>query len=288
MAYIDDSAEDGFKFAEKSAGMLAERQALENDEEKKEHRKDIFHYLINSKDPETGQGFTQQQLIADSVLLLAAGSDGVAVTLAATLFYLLYNPATLAKLTSEVRSAFQNFDDVRGPGLYQLSYLDGVVNEALRLAPPIPSALPRTVLAGGLNVDGLHVPAGTTVGVSPYTMHHNETYFPDSFAFRPERWIESADNKPDSVSAAKRALATFGGGRFGCAGRNVAIVTIKLALGKMLWAYDVRAADGVLTGGGSAMLGAGRTREGEYQMVDCAVAARSGPIVQFKARETLP
>jgi cytochrome P450 len=96
--------------------------------------------------------------MADAGLLIATRSDGVAVTVAAALFYLLSNEECLAKLVREIHESFATLDDVCSSRLSQFSYLAAVVDEALRLTPSPPSAFPRLVLSGGLDVDGLHIP----------------------------------------------------------------------------------------------------------------------------------
>ena len=113
----------------------------------------------------------------------------MAVTVAAAIFYLLCDPECMDKPVKEIRSSFSSFDDVKTPKLNQLTYLAAVLDEAMRLAPSVPSPFPRVVLKGGLVVDGQRIPEGANVGVAAYVTHHNEVYYPDSFAFRPERWI---------------------------------------------------------------------------------------------------
>ena len=196
------------------------------------------------------------------------------------MFYLLNNPTCLDTLVQEIRSSFATLDDVRNPKLNQLPYLHAVLDEAFRLAPSVLSAFPREALRGGITVAGLHIPDGTTVGVSAYAIHHNEDYFPDSFAFRPERWLDDGEK----IAEARGALVTFSTGKYNCIGKNVAVVASKLVLAKTLWAYDVRAADGKLTGGGGPSMGKGRERQDEYQLLDYLVSYRSGPMVQLKAR----
>jgi cytochrome P450 len=282
------AARDTHKFYTIAGHKLAERQALDEEAnaEGKEVRRDIFHHIFRSRDPETGLGLSNQKLQADAGLLLAAGSDGVAVTVAASMFYLLRDPETMEKLVKEIRSSFATFDDVKSPKLNQLPYLAAVIDEAMRLAPSVPSAFPREVLPGGLVIDGVTIPEGTTVGVAAYSIHHNELYYPDSFAFKPERWIAGDDEQSkNNVALVKRAFLTFGSGIYNCIGKSVAILACRLVLAKLLYKYDVRAADGKVSGGGGKGLGKGREKEEEYQYVDYLVSYRYGPIVQLKARE---
>jgi cytochrome P450 len=282
MNYLpNQAAHDTYKYFLMAERKLLDRQTAEETAKAngKEARRDIFHYLFRSRDPVTGIELSKEQLLADAGLLIAAGSDGVSLTCAAAMFYLVRNPACLEKLTREIRSSFATLEDVRLPKLNQCTYLCAVVEEALRLAPCIASAFPREVLRGGLNVDGEHIPAGMTVGVSAYALHHNETYFPDSFAFKPERWL----GDDASVAAARSAFCTFSVGPYNCIGKNVAYLACKLILAKLVYAYDVKAPEGNVVGGGGGDLEKGRQREGEFQMLDYLVAYRSGPMLQFEA-----
>ena len=126
------------------------------------------------------------------------GFDTSAITLASLLLYLAYNPSTCEKLVSEVRTNFAKFSAIRsGPALLSCTYLYACINEALRMSPATPGALWREVLEGGLFLDGHHIPAGYEVATSIYAIHHNEAYFPDSYAFRPERWIPGQMLSPE-------------------------------------------------------------------------------------------
>ena len=69
------------------------------------------------------------------------------------------------------------------------------LNIGLGMSPSVGGVLPREVLAGGMTIDGVHVPAGTVVGVPHYTIHHNENYYANSFSFIPERWLAGSHNK---------------------------------------------------------------------------------------------
>jgi cytochrome P450 len=269
------AARDSYRFFQMAQSRLSARFELEKDAEAKGEklRPDIFHYIMKGRDPETGLGFSRDQLNADAGLLVAAGSDGVGIVLSATLFYLLRNPEILEKLTQDVRSSFDSMDDMRGLKINQVPYLHAVIEETLRITPPIPSPLPREVEKGGIDIDGRHIPEGIDVGVPQYAIHHNENYYPDSWAFQPERWL--ADK--ESVALAKRAFCAFSRGGMDCIGQRVAYLACKLALAKLLYVYDVRPAGEVVTGGETR-----RPRPEEYQMIDWVVGYRSGPHVQFK------
>jgi cytochrome P450 len=161
----------------------------------------------------------------------------------------------------------------------------------MRLSPSVGAILQREVLDGGLLVEGELLPAGTDVGVSAYSIHHNENYFPDAFQFKPERWLEDGlssreHSKTDrsNVSIARSAFASFGVGRTSCVGKYLAYQEMAVVLGRLLWSYDVRLEPGTYLGEGSDELGKGRQRKKEFQTYEKFVSSHDGPMVQFKTR----
>ena len=116
-------------------------------------RKDFFHYLLEAKDPESGQGFSQPELWSESGTLIVAGSDTTSTVVAATIFYLLHNPQTREKVQQEVRGTFEDVEEIGiGAKLFGLHYLRACIDEAMRLSPPAPGLMPRQVLHGGLEI----------------------------------------------------------------------------------------------------------------------------------------
>jgi cytochrome P450 len=277
--FPDETARDALKFFPLSERMLLNREALETKAVVEKRRRDIFHYILQSRDPETGLGFTREQLHSDANLLVAAGSDGVAIALSPSMFYLLQNPQTLQKCTHEIRTSFSNTDEICYPTVNNLLYINAIFEESLRTSPPIPSALPRTVMSEGININGMHIPEGIDVGVSTYAIHHNQNYFPDPWEFRPERWLGSSEE----VAVLRKAHNAFSVGPMNCIGKKVAYLAY-MALAQLLYTCNVRAFNGNIVGGGTASLGKGREKEGEYQIMDWFVGYPEGPIVQFKAR----
>jgi len=196
------------------------------------------------------------------------------MVLSAALFYLLANPLMLDILTNEIRSSFERDEDISMPRLGTLQYLSAVIDETMRMTPPLPSALPRVTLKGGEIIDGHHIPNGIDVGVPAYAIHHNETYFPDSYKFSPDRWLTHAgvdDVNPNN----KKAYVPFSSGPFNCVGRPVAYLACKLVLARLLYVYDIKnsGAKGQYEQEGSS---------GEYAMIDLLVGYRNGPMVQFR------
>jgi cytochrome P450 len=92
-----------------------------------------------------------------------AGSDTTAISIGAVLYHLCKNPAAIRQLRDEVNSTVSEIDDASG--LWPLSvankmaFLQACIWEALRLHPAVGMSLPRTTPQGGIEIDGVFVPA---------------------------------------------------------------------------------------------------------------------------------
>jgi cytochrome P450 len=207
--------------------------------------------------------------------------------MAATLFYLVRNSRALAQVTAEVRSKFDNVEDIhQGPQLTSCTYLRACIDEAMRLSPSVGGLLPREVLTGGITIDGERIPAGIVVGTPHYTIHHNAAYYPDPFSYVPERWIPGNGIDERNVALAHSAFCPFSIGPRGCIGKGLAYIEMTITLARLLFLYDVRRAQGIVDPG-EGKLGAefGRHRPGEFQLVDTFTSLKSGPMIELRRRE---
>ena len=146
-------------------------------------------------------------------LVLQAGEDTVSTALAATLFYLSRNSESYKRLKSEIRTSFSTIDSIcQGRALSHCHYPRACLDEAMRLSPPAAGFFWRETTGSGALIDGVLVPAGYDVGVGIYALHHNQRYFPDSYAFRPECFllVETSEQRRYTISqnAPSRSMLT--------------------------------------------------------------------------------
>ena len=155
------------------------------------------------------------------------------------------------------------------------------------MSPPTSGSPWREVEDGGAVIAGDCIPAGYDVGCCLYAVHHNEDYFPDSYTFSPERWLQGES----TVSNEWRALAIksfkpFSLGPRSCAGRSMALLELSLTIAKLLWSLDFRRAEGASgeLGEGKPEATNGRHRPKEYQLTTHIASSGTGPRLEFRPR----
>lgn len=166
------------------------------------------------------------------------GGDMVAVTIAATLFYIRQKPQILEQLQREVRTVFGSEKPKTGAKLNSCTYLRACVDEALRMAPPGPGVFWRTSSIDQV-IDGVLLPAGTDFGVSIYALHYNNVIFDDPERFMPERMMDHGQKE----STSREALIPFLRGFRACPAQKLAYATILLPIARLLWEFELELVD---------------------------------------------
>ena len=92
----------------------------------------------------------------DSIIL--AGSETTATALSGCMYLLCTNKDVLNRLSQEVRSTFRNDANITSAQCVPLPYLNAVIEETLRVYPPVATHLPRVVPKGGATVAGEFLP----------------------------------------------------------------------------------------------------------------------------------
>ncbi|KAF1989255.1 cytochrome P450 [Aulographum hederae CBS 113979] len=186
--------------------------------------------------------FDDASLISMATSNIFAGSDTTAISIRAILYHLLKNPECLQKLLEEIDERFAQSRLSHPVSLAEadsMPYLQAVMYEALRLHPAVGMSLPRVAPRGGIDVDGMHLPEGTVVGVNPWVIHRQKEVFGDDVeSFRPGRWLRD-DKKGDML----RCFAAFGWGARLCTGKNISWMEMSKLIPTLFLLYDIRLAD---------------------------------------------
>jgi cytochrome P450 len=208
---------------------------------KTEHR-DFIWYILKQR--EKKNEVSDDEVIMNAALFIIAGSETTATELCGLINYLLRDPKRFQKLKDEIRTACKTKQDVNMNVLGALPYMNACIEEGLRIFPPVPIGLLRTVPKGGSLIDGHAVPEGTSVCVSSWGASHSASNFADPDTFIPERFLSSS-SLPGSMFAndVKKASQPFSNGPRGCLGRNLTYVELRLILGALLWNFDLEFAE---------------------------------------------
>lgn len=279
------------QFNQFSKKTLTERLVLHGEQAEKpeeQRRQDMFYYLREAKDPDTGlAAYNESDLDAECSLLIIAGSDTTAISLSGIFFCLTGDPDRCQKLAHEIRTTFDNCEDiVYGPKLLGCKYLKACIDEAMRLTPTGPCDLPREILEGGARIDGEYYPRGTIVGTVPWVTTRDDRVYDNPEAFLPERWIEgsSADVTRETVTRLRQSFHPFAAGPGSCIGRHVAMAEILLTVARTLHRLDIRRVPGSTLGAGKSSLGWGERDPRQMLLFDAYISLRQGPEVQFRKR----
>ncbi|PCG94378.1 Cytochrome P450, E-class, CYP52 [Penicillium occitanis (nom. inval.)] len=164
------------------------------------------------------------------------GHDTIAILLSNIFFHLARNPHAWKKL----RKHLLELSEITTSNLKLLEYLYHVINETLRVTPPVSNmtriAIKDTTLPLGGGPDGyspVFVPRGTVVASSFYALHHRkDIYGDDADTWRPERWEEL------KLSTLAWKFMPFGGGAHVCPGQNLAMNRVAFTVARIVVAFD--------------------------------------------------
>jgi cytochrome P450 len=198
--------------------LLAEEIRLRRADPDLDEREDILSLLVQATD-EQGEPSSGEELRDELMSLLLAGAESSATTLAWAIDFLLHHPDALARVRSDLKRGDED-------------YLDAVIQETMRLRP-VPHLTARH-LASPMNVLGYSLPAGTTVAIPAYLVHHRPDLYRDPRSFRPERFL---DQGPGAFT-----WVPFGGGARRCVGASFATLEMKCVLSTVLHRVSMRPA----------------------------------------------
>lgn len=209
------------RFAAKSAALRAQISAVVTEYRRADRDfHDVLSALVRNTDPDTGVRLSDEEIVDELILMLAAGVGSTASIMA----WVWHETMRNQDIGDELRRELDDFvasGQVRPDHLVALPYLRLVVLETLRFWGPWVST---QTADGPVTIGGITLPDGAMVVYSPYLVHHTERYYPAPETFDPDRWFAGRVEEID-----KKAILPFGVGARRCPGNNFAVMTITLA-----------------------------------------------------------
>lgn len=199
-----------------------------------EHARDLMELMAAARDPETGAGFSRAQLLDEVTTMLVGGHETTAHGLFWTLYLLASAPEEQERLAAEADQVDLTPARVE-QALADLVFTRAVASESLRLYPP--GAVINRMALKDDQADGVDIPRGALVVVSPWLSHHHKKFWQEPYAFDPQRFM------PDAPQPQRFTYIPFGAGPRGCMGGGLAMAELALVVAALLRRFRIERAD---------------------------------------------
>lgn len=190
---------------------------------------DLATKIMTTADPETGETFTEKEMVDQVAIFFLAGHETSASALSWTLYLLATHPDWQARVAAEVADV-----DFCFSALSKLPITRDVFREALRLYPPVPmmvreAAQPETFRKRA-------VKQGSQIVLSPWHLHRQNRLWDNPDGFDPARW-----QTENGKSCGREAYMPFSSGTRVCSGAGFAMMEGVLLTAILIKTFDVQA-----------------------------------------------
>jgi len=204
-------------------------QQLKSDKQNATEAKDLLDFIL--RPDEDGNLLSREELRNELFVFYLAGHETTANVLSWLIFMLCKHPEIERKLVEELEAVMGPIDGktIVAPTFEQLEnleYMKMVINETLRMYPPITASARFTNET--FEMKGFIFPKGFGIACQNYNTHHDPNIWPDPFKFDPERFSkQNSERHPYS-------FIPFSAGPRICIGKNFFQVESKMILATLL------------------------------------------------------
>ncbi|NWT17566.1 CP46A hydroxylase, partial [Vireo altiloquus] len=206
------------------------REAIQNG---KEATLDILTQILKGDALEETRD--DENILDNFITFFVAGHETSANQMTFTVMALGQHPEILERAQAEVDEVLGAKRDVDYEDLGKLTYLSQVLKESLRLYPPVSGTLRR--LEKEQVINGIRIPANTTIFLNTYIMGRMEKFFKDPLTFNPDRFSKDAP-KP------YYCYFPFSLGPRSCIGQVFAQMEVKVVMAKLLQRFEIQLVPG--------------------------------------------
>ncbi|KAK8503932.1 hypothetical protein V6N12_019101 [Hibiscus sabdariffa] len=165
--------------------------------------------------------------------MLIGGTDTIPTTVEWAMTELLRHPDIMKKLVEEIDTVTGKQNLVDDSHLPQLSYLEAIIKETLRLHPVAPLLLPH-MSSEASTISGYTIPKHSKVFINAWAMQRNPQLWEDPHSFQPERFLKAEF----SYQGNNLVYIPFGSGRRMCAGIAMAEKMVGLLLAVLVHSFE--------------------------------------------------
>jgi cytochrome P450 len=202
------------------------KQIVETRKQAENWGKDALGILLQAKD-EDGNSLSTEELQDQILTLLFAGHETLTSAIASFCLLTAQNPDILQKLRQE-QELFDYSIPFTPESLKEMTYLDKVLQEVLRLIPPVGGGFRKVIR--DCEWQGYSFPKDWSIQYSIVLTHDDGEVYPNPDHFDPDR-TPPERNKPFSY-------VPFGGGMRECIGKEFARLEMKIFAALLLQGYD--------------------------------------------------
>ena len=186
----------------------------------------ILEILVDEKVP-------LADVLLEIITMMVAATDTTGHFLTHLCVGLKKNPEIHDRLMKELKEKIKSDEDITFNRIQSMQYLEGYIQEILRLYSPIPDLFPRVALTNHTLGD-INVKKGTIVNISLMASNNDKKYFEEPHKIIPERWIK--ESKEFSIVDEKYPYChlPFSIGDRNCIGQHFALLEIKIVFIKFL------------------------------------------------------
>ncbi|KAM7342776.1 putative cytochrome P450 313a4 [Cochliomyia hominivorax] len=171
------------------------------------------------------------ELPGELMQLFAAAYDTTSKALYLTILMLAMHPEYQERAYQEINSVSidQNDENLSIEQLNQLTYLEMIMNETMRVTPVVPFVV-REIGEGNTTINNIKLPPGFCVAIDIFRLHRRKDLWgDDAEVFNPDNFLPSnlATKHPYSFIPFTKGL------RF-CIGQKYAMLFMKITLSKLI------------------------------------------------------
>lgn len=166
---------------------------------------------------------------------MLAGSDTTSTTMTWILAMLMKNPHALKRAQEEIDHHVGRDKSVEARDIKNLTYLQAIFKETLRLYPPGPLLVPHEA-GEDCYIRGYFVPKGKRVFANVWKLHRDPSLWSEPETFSPERFI---NDNGELYEGHNFEYLPFGSGRRACPGSTFAIQVSLMTLARLLQGFDL-------------------------------------------------
>ncbi|GFP83112.1 cytochrome p450 83b1 [Phtheirospermum japonicum] len=165
--------------------------------------------------------------------IFVAGTHSTSTTIVWAMTALMKAPKVMEKAQSEIRNLIGERRKVDEDDLHKLPYLKAIINETLRLYPPVPLLVPRETI-DKCTLQGYEIQPKTAVYVIAWAIARDPEYWQNPDEFMPERFL----NNNIDIKGQDFEVIPFGSGRRICPGMYMGLANVELTVANLLYSFD--------------------------------------------------